>query len=410
LITTNREQRHEAIPHQSSGPERPTLRFVELFAGIGLVRLALERSGWRCLLANDIDPKKREMYVANFPDSDFHLADVWSLEAAALPRPIELITASFPCIDLSLAGNRSGLAGKHSGTFWALIRLLEGLEKSKNQSPVVLIENVVGFLTSHGGKDFVEAVRALNRCGYVVDAVVLDAKYFTAQSRPRLFLIGLLDEIAKPHTIQPNAAGILSHWNTILDADDSPLRPEALRAVPKYHPDLRWGFLNFPEPPTIRQKLPDIIEALSEESDRWWKTDQVEKLLSQMPTSHLADLRALAQEMKPQYGTVYRRKRPGGTRAELRIDGLAGCLRTPRGGSSKQIVVRAWRDTIRARWMTPREYGRLQGVPDTYKLPSNDINAYFGFGDAICVPAVQWLAESVLNPILLNNASLHDHH
>lgn len=83
----------------------------------------------------------------------------------------------------------------------------------------------------------------------------------------------------------------------------------------------------------------------------------------------------------------------------MRTDGLAGCLRTPKGGSSKQIVLRAGNGEVRARWMTPREYGRLQGVPDSFIIPENDIDAYFGFGDAVCVPAVEWLAMHAINPI-----------
>lgn len=91
------------------------MRFAEFFAGIGLVRLGLERSGWTCAFANDIDPKKLEMYRALFPDADEHfsLGDIRQVEARNLPE-VDLATASFPCTDLSLAGGRAGLAGEHS--------------------------------------------------------------------------------------------------------------------------------------------------------------------------------------------------------------------------------------------------------------------------------------------------------
>lgn len=359
----------------------------------------MERTGWTCVYANDIDPKKRDVYVANFPGNHFQLEDIWNLDPVKLPHPLELITASFPCVDLSLAGNRSGLAGKHSGTFWALIRILTSLIKAGNQPPIVLVENVVGFLTSHDGSDFVSAVKALNDCGYVVDAFILDAKHFTPQSRPRLFLLGFTEKVANKLLTQPNEAGILSHWNVLLD-EASILRPSAIRKFVKKHDELRWGLLNIPEPPQKKQNLADIIEHIQEDSERWWNPPQVAKLLGQMPPKHLFVLRSRENDKEPYYGTVYRRKRPGGTRAEVRTDGLAGCLRTPRGGSSKQIIVRAWGGEIRARWMTPREYARLQGVPDTFKLPEKDLDAYFGFGDAVCVPAVQWIAKVVLNPAL----------
>lgn len=381
------------------------MRFVELFAGIGLVRLALERSGWECIFANDIDPKKQRTYERNFEASDFSLGDVWEMDVGALAAPVDLVTASFPCTDLSLAGNRSGLAGKHSSAFWALIRVLEGLHGNQGAPKVVMVENVVGFLTSRDGEDFLAAVRALNEQGYVVDAVVVDAKHFTAQSRPRLFLIAVREDLADAHMVRPSPGGILSAWNQEVDDSSSPLRPAALRQVMRSNETLKWGLMSLPRPPASKQTLSDIIEDLPAESDRWWSTEQTTKLISQMSELHLSELERMKSRSAYSYGTIYRRKREGGTRAELRTDGLAGCLRTPRGGSSKQIVLRAGNGEVRARWMTPREYGRLQGVPDSFVLPENDLEAYFGFGDAVCVPAVEWLAMHAINPIVGKDAA-----
>ena len=81
--------------------------FAEFFAGIGLVHAGLERSGWRCAYANDIDPKKHEMYRHRFGEADYyHVADIWKTDEVLkqITRPLELATASFPCVDLSLAG------------------------------------------------------------------------------------------------------------------------------------------------------------------------------------------------------------------------------------------------------------------------------------------------------------------
>ncbi len=376
------------------------MRFVELFAGIGLVRLALERSGWECIFANDIDPKKQRTYANNFESSDFSLGDVWEMDVGALAAPVDLVTASFPCTDLSLAGNRSGLAGKHSSAFWALIRILEGLQGNQGAPKVVMVENVVGFLTSRDGEDFLAAVRALNEQGYVVDAVVVDAKHFTAQSRPRLFLIAVREDLADAHMVRPTPSGILSAWNQEVDDSSSPLRPAALRQVMRSNDTLNWGLMSLPRPPASTQTLSDIIEDVPAGSDRWWSPEQMTKLISQMSELHLSVLERMKSGSAYSYGTIYRRKREGGTRAELRTDGLAGCLRTPRGGSSKQIVLRAGNGEVRARWMTPREYGRLQGVPDSFVLPDNDLEAYFGFGDAVCVPAVEWLAMHAINPVV----------
>ena len=100
-------------------------------------------------------------------------------------------------------------------------------------------------------------------------------------------------------------------------------------------------------------------------------------------------LTAMQAERRQRFAmTAYRRMRAGRQRLEVRFDGLAGCLRTPRGGSAKQIVVVVDRGVLRMRWMTPREYARLQGADD-YTLPENTIQGLFGFGDAVCVPVIR---------------------
>ena len=96
--------------------EYRTLKAAEFFAGIGLVRLALEQEGFEVVFANDIEPGKRDLYAANFGSEDFVLGDIRDIKGADVPD-IELATASFPCTDLSLAGHRAGLDGKESGMF-----------------------------------------------------------------------------------------------------------------------------------------------------------------------------------------------------------------------------------------------------------------------------------------------------
>ncbi|HVJ83498.1 MAG TPA: DNA cytosine methyltransferase, partial [Planctomycetia bacterium] len=129
--------------------------FVEFFAGIGLVREALGRHGWTCSYANDIDAKKEVLYRLRFGAGDhFHRGDVWETEEVVSRiegRPF-LATASFPCVDLSLAGHGRGLSGSHSSTFFGFTRILSAL--GERRPPAVMLENVVGFLTSHDGADF----------------------------------------------------------------------------------------------------------------------------------------------------------------------------------------------------------------------------------------------------------------
>jgi DNA (cytosine-5)-methyltransferase 1 len=365
--------------------------FIEFFAGIGLVRLGLEAAGWRSQFANDIDPKKFEMYQVNFDDAveTYRLGDIHELNADHISRAT-LAHASFPCTDLSLAGGRRGLAGDQSATFWAFTKLLE--EMDGQRPPLIMIENVTGFVTSHQGQDFAEALAELNRIGYAVDAFVLDAINFVPQSRPRLFVIGVFDA---PRTKDVSKS---------LKARDSHLLWSRLTDFMTSHSQISWSLLDLPKPPSDSQQLSEIIESIPDDSSRWWSSDRVYYLLDQMSLRHKAVVDRLALSPGEHYMTVYRRVRAGKSMAEVRADGIAGCLRTPRGGSSRQILLVAGDKKIRARFLTPREYARLMGVPEGYKIQVADNQAYFGFGDAVCVPAIQWIAENVLDPLLAQEA------
>jgi DNA (cytosine-5)-methyltransferase 1 len=359
--------------------------FAEFFAGIGLVRLALEGAGWRGLFANDIDEKKFEMYEDNFDGAALYLVeDVHRLSASQVPD-VTLWWASFPCTDLSLAGYRKGLAGVQSGALLGFLRLLD--EKDGQRPPLVALENVTGFLTSHRGEDFAATIRELNRLGYSCDAFVLDAIHFVPQSRPRLFVIGMYD---CPETKDVAAALASRHQH---------LATSQLRELITGRSDLRWTVLNMPPPPRQIVRLRDVLQRLPSTSRRWWSEDRVEYLLNQMSPRHSEIVKRLRGGGIAEYATVYRRVRYGKSMAELRCDGIAGCLRTPRGGSSRQILLVAGKGRIRARFVTPRECARLMGAPH-YRIKVPDNQAYFGFGDAVCVPAVQWVADLVLTPLL----------
>ena len=156
-----------------------------------MARMGLEKAGFQVAWANDYEPDKRDMYVAQFGESEGHtfaLGDVGKVDVAELPTDAALAWASSPCTDLSLAGGRAGLAGAESGVFWHFVTLLKKLEDSR--PPVVVLENVTGLATSHGGDDLCAAIAAFNDLGYSVDVVALDTRRFLPQSRPRMFVIG----------------------------------------------------------------------------------------------------------------------------------------------------------------------------------------------------------------------------
>ena len=362
----------------------PQKTFAEFFAGIGLLRMGLERQGWSVAFANDVDERKREMYDAHFGDADEHfkLGDIHELSAKDVPT-VTLATASFPCNDLSLAGSRNGLRGEQSSAFWGFVRILD--EMKKRRPPIVLIENVTGFLTSHGGDDFKEALLALNGLGYRVDAFILDASRFTPQSRQRLFVVGVLQEKTSPPETQP------------LDGDE--LRPAALAQFISSHPEINWDIRALPAPPETATRLEEILEDLPDDAPEWWSAERAEYLLNQMSPRHRETAERMIAGSRWSYGAVFRRVRQGKSMAELRTDGMAGCLRTPRGGSGRQILFKAGKGKFFARLFTPRECARLMGADD-YKISAPANQALFGFGDAVCVPVIEWIAEYYLDPVV----------
>jgi DNA (cytosine-5)-methyltransferase 1 len=360
---------------------------AEFFAGIGLMRMGLERQGWSVNWANDIDPEKHEMYRTHFGPVGCHFVedDIHNISAQDVPS-VTLATASFPCTDLSLAGAREGLDGEHSSAFWGFIRILKEMKDRK--PPIVLLENVTGFLSSHKGKDFASALAALNEIGYAVDAFILDAARFVPQSRQRLFILGTLKPLC---TSQPVREG--------LSFFESDVRPKALAEFIFAHDEIDWTLRDLPSQPRGEHILEDILEDYPHDSSVWWSPERANYLLNQMSEKH----REIAEEMISQqvysYGTVFRRIRKERSMAELRTDGIAGCLRTPKGGSGRQILFKAGRGKYFARLLSARECARLMGADDyQMEVPLNQ--ALFGFGDAVCVPVVEWIAKYYLNPLV----------
>lgn len=367
-------------------PRKAPSRFsvAEFFAGIGLVRLAFAQHNCDTVFANDIDAHKLEIYKDNFGDGEFALGDIHKLKAADVPAA-DVYTASFPCNDLSIAGAMAGLNGKESGAFWGLIRILRHKRKQGTQPRVVLLENVPGFLMSHDGKDLETALKALNDLGYAVDLMIIDAARFVPQSRARLFVVA-----------QFGIAG-----SSVTGIEQSPVRSKSLVKFIESHQDsIRWSIRDLPALPHLRPQLTSIIEDLPLDDPAWWDAARTSYFMNQLSERHAR----LAQEMisgpRYSYATAFRRVRNGRSMAELRTDGIAGCLRTPRGGSGRQILLRAGRGTHQVRLLTARECARLQGVPDTYRISVPLNQALFGFGDAVCVPVVAWIVEHYIRPVL----------
>lgn len=361
------------------------LTVAEYFAGIGLVRMGLQPYGWQVIFANDISEKKYEMYKTFFPNAETHyiVSDIFEVDPATVPLTT-LATCSFPCIDLSLAGNMNGMMnGNHSSAFWGFIKILKA--QGDIAPPLVLVENVPGWLYSNKGQDFRVTLHALNKLGYACDVFILDALRFTPQSRLRVFLVG-----TKLPVIHTTAELILTRPKSLLS--------DQLKKSIIANKDLFWFYNSIPEPSPLKTDgLSRIIEQMSDSDSRWWSEEEVNRHLAMMKQLHRERVMQLTNSKQVVYRTFFRRRREGQQRAEVRDDDLSGCLRTAIGGSGKQFLIRAGNGSIKMRAMTPIEYARLQGVPDEYPNTTNGVQALTGFGDAVCVPAISWIAENILN-------------
>lgn len=363
-------------------PQKP--RALEFFAGIGLAKMGLEQAGFSVAWANDFEADKKAMYTAQHGESHpFKLGDIGDVSVDELPRDASLAWASSPCTDLSLAGNREGFAGAASGTFWHFIRLIHDLGNDRPE--LLVLENVVGLATSHGGDDLTAAIRAFNDLGYSVDVLAIDARRWVPQSRPRLFLIG----VKYPPSIEDHAT--------------NELRPDWLQWVFSDE-TLRTHRAHLPTPPPpLTEGLDHVVEQLDADNQLWWDELRTSKFVASLSPVQQIRVGALKESTIATHRTAYRRTRNGTPMWEVRADAISGCLRTARGGSSKQAIVKLGgpgEQKFQVRWMTPREYAALMGAPGYNLNGSRTTQALFGFGDAVAVPAVKWLAQHYLLPAL----------
>lgn len=368
--------------------------FYEFFAGGGMARAGLG-PGWRCLFANDFDAKKAASYRENWGGDVLHVGDVAQVTTAQLPGCADLAWASFPCQDLSLAGVGAGLKGGRSGSFWPFWELMEALRREGRAPRTIVLENVCGALTSHGGKDFEAICRALASENYRFGALVIDAAQFVPQSRPRLFIVAVREDVQTPASLVAGEP-----------AADSPFVSRALRVSHAQLPEeiaahcLWW---RLPTPPLRNTHLTHLV--LDAPADVSWRSqDETQALIDMMSAANLAKIDAALRAGRRIVGTLYRRTRwQDGVkvqRAEARFDDLAGCLRTPAGGSSRQFVLVVEKGRVRARLMSARETARLMGLPDDYRLPEKYNDAYHLTGDGVVVPVVRHIAAHLLEPLL----------
>ena len=370
--------------------------FYEFFCGGGMARAGLG-GDWNCLFANDFDAMKASSYVRNWGAGELALKDIYAVETRELPGRADLAWASFPCQDLSLAGRGAGLTGGRSGAFWPFWRLIRRLGAEGRAPSLIVLENVCGALTSHKGSDFRSLCAALSELRYRFGAIVVDAVDFVPQSRPRLFLIAAAESLRIPPELLAGNGSAKWHPRALREAHTA-LSPEAKRC---------WVWWSLPEPSSRNAALIDLVEE-TPSGVRWLSPEETQRLLSMMSEVNREKVDAARNAKRRIIGAVYRRTRLDRDgdrvqRAEVRFDDVAGCLRTPAGGSSRQSLVIVEGERICIRLLSAREAARLMGLPDNYELPARYNDAYHLVGDGVVVPVVRHLAEHIFEPVLRAN-------
>jgi DNA (cytosine-5)-methyltransferase 1 len=338
----------------------------EFFAGSGLVAYGL-KGIFSPLWANDISDKKAAVYNANFKSNHFVLDDIKNINGADLPCA-HLSWASFPCQDLSLAGSLGGIDASRSGLVWEWLRILREMPE---RPAVLLIENVTGLLSSNKGQSYTKLHNALLELGYKSGAMLIDAVHFVPQSRPRVFIIAVRNDVAIPQELT--------------DTEPNWLHNKAAVSLGKVLPE--WIWWRAEKPPKRRTRLTDIIDLAAP-----YDKDDVLRLISPRHKEKL-------DSMENAVATGYRRTRGGKQCLDLRFDGVAGCLRTPEGGSSKQFLIVKRDGELHARLLTSRETARLMGAPDSFVLPDTYNDGYKAMGDAVVLPVATFIGETFLTKL-----------
>jgi len=364
--------------------------FIELFAGVGLVGHALKPRGWTCVLANDICPHKKKLWVQNGgEESKFVLGDVRLLSPGDIPK-CTLLTASFPCVDFSTAGKREGFKGSHSSTILLVLHILQNVPDERKPD-LLLFENVLGSICSGKTGAADELPEKLHGVGYGnIDMRVVDAANFTSQSRKRVFTLAVRDGSAFSKNIPRHFPLPTNYGETV---------PKVLQKFMNRHPYVRWFHIPVPDlPPYSARFLKDDID----HSQPWTDCPGSPNLPSLFSNGQLQ----FARENRDVYKvfSFIVQTRSGKPTAEISRNGKAYCLRTGTGRLQAGILGFHGDGRMRLRYLTENECAALQGVPDFNFDGVSRNQRYKAMGDAVCVPVVAFMIDHVVHPLLYDAA------
>ena len=387
----------EEVAGESIGLMERDFRFYEFFAGGGMARAGLG-DAWECVFANDYDDLKETAYTTNWGKDHFLNKDIGLVSLADLPPTVDMAWASFPCQDLSVAGNGAGIGGAdqekatRSGAVWPFLDLIDTLTQDDREPKTIVLENVLGLLTLNGGREFSTICQHLSNLNYRFGAVVVDARHFVAQSRPRVFIVAVSRDGKVPDALKRETADPIWH------------PPTVVRAYDLLHHELKrdWIWWNLGEAPVLA--VDALEDAIDLENPNWNSVEETDRLVAMMSPNHIARLEAAKAAEGTSIGSLYLRMRREGKvnvqRAEISFGPTLGCLRTPRGGASRPRIIVVKDGVVNTRLVTTQEAAKLMGLHPSYTLPAAYSLAFKILGDGVVTQVVRFLADRLLEPLI----------
>jgi DNA (cytosine-5)-methyltransferase 1 len=333
------------IPYKYDVPfpphSNPKFKFIDLFAGIGGIRLAYQNLGGKCVFSSEWDNFAKQTYESNFGEVPF--GDIRQISEESIPDH-DILLGGFPCQPFSIAGvsKKNALGRKHGfldetqGTLFFDIARIIAHKKPK----AFMLENVKNLVSHDKGNTFKVIKTTLEKLGYSVYYQVLNGKHFVPQNRERIIIIGF--------------------------------------SIKDFENQEQFKFPVLPNPSTtIRQILEEEVETKYTLSDKLWKFLQ-------------------------EYAKKHREKGNGFGFGLTDLDGISRTMSARYYKDGSEILIP--QDGINPRRLTPRECARLQGFPDTFKIPVSDNQAYKQFGNSVTVPLIQTVGRQLVKSLLANNA------
>src|SRR5574344_127458 len=336
-------------------PANPQFTFIDLFAGIGGFRMAMQNLGGKCVYSSEWDEQAQKTYFANY--GEFSFGDITKESTKSfIPDEFDVLCAGFPCQPFSLAGKRRGFEETRGTLFFDVAEILR-----RKQPKGIFLENVKGLKIHDHGRTFDVIKNTLDEVGYVIadDPAIVNAMNFgVPQHRERVYIIGVRKDIAERNGITRE---------TIQNS--------------------------YPEPTDTTRRFRDIKED-HEVSVKYYLSTQYVQTLINHKARHEAKGNGFGYEIIRDDQVANAIVVGGmGRERNLGIDNRLTDF-TPithiKGGVNHEGIRR----------MTPREWARLQGYPDNFIIPVADASAYKQFGNSVAVPAIQATSGKLLE--LLN--------